>query len=462
MKTSFQGLEKSSAPFPTFGEAHRETFQSLEKQDLSHSNLWKVALACSVFLTLPTMAGLTDWLGGSFHGGPAEAWSPATSALVARAFADIGTRPLEDYHAHLVGIGVGATRAEINPQMQSWWHPARRFKAHVFLSATGVQSKEHFDSDYVTRLVQLARGFGHPLKMHLLAMDHSYLPDGTLAPQQSDFFVPNEYVMQVARQYPELFIPVISVHPDRPDALAELEKWAEQGVRFVKWLPNAQRIDPAQSRYDAFYRKLRELNMVLLTHTGTEGAVDAAGAQELGNPLRLRRALDAGAKVIMAHCASRGQSDDLDHPGQRAENFDLFLRMMDDPRYRGQLCADISALTQWNRLPRPLLEVLRRPDLQGRLVNGSDYPMPAMNCVISLRKLEKLGLITSVDRAPLAELYKHNPLLFDYVLKRVLHEPKTGLRLPARIFVDHPVLSGLPVAEKTAKKDAEPRRAQST
>ncbi len=395
-------------------------------------------------------AGLAAWLGGSFHGAPEEAWSPAVSALVTRAFADIGPAPLEDYHAHLVGLGAGGTQATINPAMQSWWHPARRFKAHVFLSATGVQDLEHFDSDYVARLVQLARGFGHPVRIRLLAMDHSYLPDGTLAPEQSDFFVPNDYVMAVARRYPDLFVPVMSVHPDRPDALAELTKWAGQGVRCVKWLPNAQGIDPAQPRYDAFYRKLHELDLVLLTHTGAEGAVDAAGAQELGNPLRLRRALEAGVKVIMAHCASRGQSDDLDHPGLRAENFALFLRMMDDPRYRGRLCADISALTQWNRLPRPLLEVLRRPDLQGRLVNGSDYPMPAINCVISLRKLERLGLIASADRPALAELYERNPLLFDFVLKRALREPATGARLPANLFVERPLFSSLSVTPKMA------------
>ena len=440
---------------PAIGDLPQIGHRKSSIGNLFHINITFFFLLC---LALPSRAGLTDRLGGAFHGAPEDALSPAASALVARAFADIGPAPLEDYHAHLVGLGVGATHAEINPAMQSWWHPARRFKAHVFLSATGVEGTEHFDGDYVARLVRLARGFGHPVRIHLLAMDHSYLPDGTLAPDQSDFYVPNEYVLAVARRYPDLFVPVISVHPDRPDALAELAKWAGQGVRFVKWLPNAQGIDPAQPRYDAFYRQLRELDLVLLTHTGAEGAVDAAGAQELGNPLRLRRALDAGVKVIMAHCASRGQSDDLDQPGTRADSFDLFLRMMDDPRYRGLLFADISALTQWNRLPRPLLEVLRRPDLQARLVNGSDYPMPAINCVISLHKLETLGLIASADRQPLAEIYAHNPLLFDFVLKRALREPATGARLPAQLFLENPLLSGLTAAlEKTTKLPVAPR-----
>ena len=380
-------------------------------------------------------ASLTDRLGGAFHGTPEDAFSPAASALVVRAFTDLGPLPVEDYHVHLVGTGTDGTGATINPEMATWWHPLRRFKAGVFLSSTGVQNQEHFDDEYVKRLVQLARGFGHPVRIHLLALDHNYKSDGTIDIAQTEFYVPNERVVAVARQYPEIFVPVISVHPDRPDALAELEKWAEQGVRNVKWLPNAQHIDPANPRYDAFYRKLRELNMVLLAHSGAEGAVEASASQELGNPLRLRRALDAGVHVIMAHCASRGQSADLDHPGKKADNFDLFLRMMDDPRYRGLLFADISALAQWNRLPRPLLELLRSPDLQDRIVNGSDYPMPAINCTISLHKLEKLGLISSPDGKALTEIYQHNPLLFDFVLKRTMHDPATGHRLAAGCFL---------------------------
>jgi len=416
----------------------------------SSRHLGKFALAALLCLALPALAGLTDRLGGAFRGAPEDALSPAASALVARAFSDLGAAPLEDYHAHLVGLGSDGTGAAINAEMATWRHPFRRFKAGVFLSAAGVPGREHFDGDYVARLVRLARGFGHPVRIHLLALDHNYNSDGTINDAKTEFYMPNARVVAVARQYPDIFVPVISVHPDRPDALAELDTWAAQGVRFIKWLPNAQNIDPAQPRYDAFYRKLHALDMVLLAHTGAEGAVDAAGAQELGNPLRLRRALAAGVPVIMAHCASRGQSADLDHPGTRADNFDLFLRMMDEPRYRGLLFADISALAQWNRLPRPLLEILRRPELQARLVNGSDYPMPALNCTISLRKLVQLGVLAGADRAPLIEIYQHNPLLFDFALKRALREPATGARLPADLFLEHPALSHLPPAVKKA------------
>jgi hypothetical protein len=37
----------------------------------------------------------------------------------------------------------------------------------------------------------------------------------------------------------DMFLPCVSVHPYRKDALEELEKYAAQGVHLVKWLPNS-------------------------------------------------------------------------------------------------------------------------------------------------------------------------------------------------------------------------------
>lgn len=277
----------------------------------------------------------------------------------------------------------------------------------------------------------------HPVKMHILAFDHCYHPDGSVDLKKSTFYVPNEYVVQLAEQYPDVFIPVISVHPARPDALDELEKWAQRGVRYVKWLPNAQGIDPSAERYAGFYEVMKKHHMILLTHAGQERSVDSS-SQAFGNPLLLRRPLDQGVQVILAHCASSGRNADLDHPGVQADNFDLFLRLMATERYRGLLFADISAMTQVNRTPRPILELIRHPELQDRLVNGSDYPLPAINCLISTRKLARLGLITREEQRCLNEIYNYNPLLFDYVLKRTIRDPVTGKQLPVRVFLQNP------------------------
>jgi len=372
----------------------------------------------------------------------ATPYSPAAQALIDRAFADLDpTQPVIDVHVHALGLGQDEDGAFVNPEKLSARHPLKRFETGLYLKATGVKDMAHFDRDYVTVLVARARAFPRPLRIFLLALDRAHHPDGTPDLARTEFYVPNAYVLKLAREYPDLFVPVISVHPARPDAIQELEACAAQGARMVKWLPNAQTIDPADPRYDAFYRRMKDLGMVLLSHAGEEKAVAVKDAQALGNPLRLRRPLDLGVTVIVAHCASLGSNADLDHAGKTATNFSLFLRLMATPKYKGLLFGDLSAMTQVNRLPKPLLEILARPDFEGRLVNGSDYPLPGVDLVIWIQKFVQMRMITSADRRALLEIRKQNPLLFDFVLKRTLKEPKSGRRLPVGAFQPLDVLS---------------------
>jgi predicted TIM-barrel fold metal-dependent hydrolase len=284
-------------------------------------------------------------------------------------------------------------------------------------------------------------GIPHHGKHRLLAFDKHYRPDGSVNLEKTEFYVPNEYVFKLAQQHSDLFVPNISVNPYRPDALKELEKWAMLGARVVKWLPNAMGIDPSDPRCDPFYSKMRELGLILLSHGGEEKAVEAEEDQKLGNPLLLRRALDHGVKVIVAHCAGLGTNEDLDSSDRpQVDNFDLFLRLMDDKRYEGLVFGEISAMTQFNRVGKPLHTILAREDLHERLVNGSDYPLPAVNILIRTRPLVKGGYLTESDAAPLREIYDFNPLLFDFVLKRTLKLPGTELRLPAGIFMTNAAL----------------------
>ena len=145
--------------------------------------------------------------------------------------------------------------------------------------------------------------------------------------------------------------------------------------------------------------------------------------------------------MIVAHCAGLGDNEDLDSPERkRVPNFDLFMRMMGEKRYEGLLFADISAMTQYNRSGRPLMTVLQRQDLHERLVNGSDYPLPAINVLIRTSTLVKQGYGTGEERASLNEIYDYNPLLFDLALKRTISIPGTEKRLPASIFMANPGL----------------------
>ena len=66
---------------------------------------------------------------------------------------------------------------------------------------------------------------------------------------------------------------------------------------------------------------------------GEEKAVHGGAMADFGNPLRIRRALDQGVQVIMAHCGALGTGVDLDkgENGPAIANFELFLRLMSRP-----------------------------------------------------------------------------------------------------------------------------------
>lgn len=384
------------------------------------------------------LSPLIRQIGGAFDRDPEElvrGASPAARRLLERAIAPFRGRLLFDYHVHVAGLGNSGSGLFINRRMQSWRHPLRHLAFQVYLSAAGVTDLEQADAQFVERVLRLMRGFPSPCRFCVLAFDKRYDSEGRVDLAHTEFFVPDRYVFALARQNPGLVAPVASVHPYRPDALAALDQAAAQGARLIKWLPNAMGIDPQDARIDPFYGRMKQLGLTLLTHAGDERAVEAAGDQALGNPLRLRCPLDQGVRVIIAHCASLGCGDDLDEPaaGTR-ENFELFLRLMAEPRYEGLLYADISALTQFNRLPGPLRTILEREDLQRRLVNGSDYPLPAIHALIRTGTLVRRGFLRDEERHALDEIYHYNPLLFDLVLKRTVHLPGSDRGLSPEIF----------------------------
>jgi mannonate dehydratase len=399
-------------------------------------------LACAAVLLLAVSVGacfVLHRLGAASSHRPGEfaaQASPEARELVARAFAGLDRSRILDHHVHLAGLGTDESGCGVDPRVSSWLHPKKHVQFLVYLDAASVKDRTHADRELVERLASLGSNSPVPIRCALLAFDHARTNAGELDPARSEFYVPNEWAARVAAERPQLFVPVISVHPYRADALEELERWAARGARLVKWLPNSMNIDPADPRCDAFYERLVKHDMTLLVHTGEEQAVDAAELQELGNPLRLRRPLDHGVRVIAAHCGSLGEGLDLDHPERgRVPNFDLFLRLMDEPRPRGELYGEISAVAFRNREPRVLRTLLERTDLHARLLHGSDYPLPAIHVLVSTARLEEQGFLTQAERAALDEVYDYNPLLFDFALKRTVHGSK-GERFADGVFLE--------------------------
>ena len=101
-----------------------------------------------------------------------------------------------------------------------------------------------------------------------------------------------------------------------------------------------------------------------------------------------------------------------------------------------RLFGEISAFTQFNREIADIKTLMNRTDLHARIVHGSDYPLPAFNMIIHTKKMLKHGFITKAERLALNELYKYNPLIFDFVLKRTMRVPESGNQFLPVVFTD--------------------------
>lgn len=344
----------------------------------------------------------------------------AQHEVVLAALAGIDTTQVWDSHVHLLGLGDTASGIWINPHSRQWFRLKEYTQFRFFLNASCPLSDWSVDEGYVARLKQLYWGSGS--RLLLLAFEHSYDEQGNRLEDQTAFYVPNHYAAQIHQQNPEIFEWLASVHPYRADGVEALEQAFMAGACGVKWLPPAMGMNPASPRCDRFYTTLVAWNKPLLCHCGDEQAVGGTHTQQYGNPLGLRRALDHGVKVVMAHCSSLGSNPDIDKGphGPLVSNFDLFTRLMAETRYENLLFADISALTQTNRVGRILDTVITRHDWHHRLLYGSDYPLPGVMPVTSLKLLQEQQYITAKQAHVLAQVRQHNSLLFDFLLQRHL------------------------------------------
>tara|TARA_R110002126_G_scaffold64513_4_gene165151 strand:- start:10607 stop:11902 length:1296 start_codon:yes stop_codon:yes gene_type:complete len=367
---------------------------------------------------------------GGLHGAPVP---EVAGPILARAMQGLEGHTLIDLHAHLAGKGPGNGNW-VNPRLESLRHPLDYARGTAFRYA-GLGHPDAEDIVWLHRLGRFADGLPLPSVHHVLAFDKRYDEDGNEDLDGTEFYVPNTWAVYGADQVDGRLVPAGSVHPYRMDAVDELQRCHAAGARLIKWLPSAQGIDPSHPKCAAFYAAMSDLGLTLLVHTGAEGAVGGHAEAHLNNPLHLRSALRAGVTVVIAHCACDGEGIDLDDPERPlVRNTQLFLRLMDEPEWEGQLFGEISAVTLANRFQEALTMLLARPDLHPRLVHASDWPLPAVRVLYRLDPLVKGGWLDPEDVAPLRALYEHNPLLFDFVLKRVVRHPETGQRFADEIF----------------------------
>jgi uncharacterized protein len=342
--------------------------------------------------------------------------------LVQRCFDGIDAQQLWDVHTHLLGTGDSGSGCTVHHSTSQWWHPMEVVRRKAILNAACVRGDApSVDRAYVQRLQSLAADFPQGARWLLFAFEHAHDDTGRAAPESSTFHVPNAYAKQIAAQTPQRFAWVASIHPYAPDAVQRLEQAVVQGALAVKWLPSAMNIDLRSPRCRLFYERLAAARLPLIVHCGEEKAVPGAGRDELGNPLHVRAPLAVGVRVVMAHCASLGHAHDIDRrSAPSVPAFDLFARLMDEPAHERLLLGDVSAVFQVNRNAALQRTLLQRRDWHPRLLHGSDYPLPGVIPLTRVERLVQHGLLDAAAVPTLKAVREHNPLLFDFMLKRLV------------------------------------------
>jgi uncharacterized protein len=359
------------------------------------------------------------------HGTPVS--DPARAgASSQRAGSEIGA-PLIDMHVHIVGNGLRGSGCWL--KVGTWHRPLAAFMLHHIGVGISTAAPE-FDEAYTTHLAKLVRESSLAAAV-ILAQDEVYDCTGRKLAFGS-FYVPNDYVLNLAREHQE-FLPAVSIHPGRPDALNELDRCLEAGAVMLKLLPNCLNVDCNDPRYRKFWERMAEAKLPLLAHTGGEHTVPVFD-KNLSDPEVLRLPLECGVTVIAAHSATKSGLTD-------PEYFYKFCDML--PRYP-KLYGDTSAFNVPIR-GRHIRACLREP-VASRLVHGSDYPVPVfghwawMQRFVGWRGFRRCEKISNV-------------LERDFQLKREMGFPTEHF---ARI---HSLLRPTPALERFA--DKKPDRAVS-
>jgi predicted TIM-barrel fold metal-dependent hydrolase len=284
---------------------------------------------------------------------------------------------ITDWHTHVAGLGYGDSGNFINDAMRNNY----RFKFFLkWMDVSEEDLKDSGDQIVVERLNQKIEQSRYIDQAIILALD-GVIDKNTrqLDKAKTQFYVDNDFVASQAAKYPHLLFGA-SINPGRPDSIALLEKVYAQGAVLIKWIPSIMHFDPANKQFEPFYRKMAELDIPLLTHTGMEKSFPDTN-DALADPRRLELALNFGVTVIAAHIATTGESEGQD-------NFERIMPMFDK---FPNLYADISSLTQINKRGY-LARALKKPGLTERMIYGTDWPLQSFPLVSPWYHLNHIGV----------------------------------------------------------------------
>lgn len=255
-----------------------------------------------------------------------------------------------------------------------------RLTIRFFAKGLGVDAKR-LRADpygaYVEAMAGSIRDSRHVEKACLFGVDSRFDAWGREIDRDRTVCTSNEDVLEVSRRHPEQFIPFFSVNPRRPDALALIDHYLEQGCRGAKFLQNYWGLDCSDESLLPYYEKLAQKGIPLIIHIGSEYTIDSDARYE--RPDMLALPLAAGVTVIAAHMGLGRVNHKLRlwrNFSKNPQHFDSdYFHLLELLQTHDNLYADISAILAPMRA-RALRHLSEQTPAHEKILFGTDYPVP--------------------------------------------------------------------------------------
>jgi predicted TIM-barrel fold metal-dependent hydrolase len=188
----------------------------------------------------------------------------------------------------------------------------------------------------------------------------------------------NDWLARLSERFPGALMGFGSVDPHAPDALKEMERARDLGMKGLKFHPTMQRFDPGEQEFAPLWAKAEDLGLICLFHTGTCGI--GAGTPGAG-----------GTKIRYSHPGFL-DSVGADFPGLTliAAHFGWpwFMECLAIALHKSNVLIELSG---W--APKYLPQEVKREigkRLNGQTLFGSDYPFISLDRWFA--EFDELGL----------------------------------------------------------------------
>ncbi|MBN2768533.1 MAG: amidohydrolase [Campylobacterales bacterium] len=228
---------------------------------------------------------------------------------------------------------------------------------------------------YSDSLIQNIHTSKHLSKSVLFGVDARVDEEGNELHRDQTVCASNDDVLKIYQAHPDIIIPFFSINPMRPDALDEIDKYHALGFKGAKFLQNYWGVNTKEKRYRAYFEKLKEKNIPLIIHIGSESSVHSFKHCE--SIEMLEQPLEVGVNVIAAHMAlSYSALKPYKTFSSRPKYFSQeYFQLIDMLQVHNNLYADISALLTPVRA-KVLPHLSRQYEIHEKLLFGTDYPVP--------------------------------------------------------------------------------------